>query len=120
MLVKRLAFITFAGCQNMPDFTAKYKVFVDDNSHYMDDSERYELGEFSLLEEAIEASKKLVDEYLTSAYQPGMNAKDLFESYTSFGEDPFIVSSSTDGLKADFSAWDYAKKRCEAICSKKQ
>jgi hypothetical protein len=59
-----------------------YTVFVDDNFHFMDESKRYELGEFSTLDAAIEAAKQIVHRYLASAYEPGMTAEALFESYT--------------------------------------
>jgi hypothetical protein len=38
---------------------------VDDNFHYMDDEDRYELGIFSTIEEAIAACKRIVDADLT-------------------------------------------------------
>jgi hypothetical protein len=93
-----------------------YKVLVDDNYHYMDESERYELGVFPTLEAAIEASKKIVDEYLLSAYQPGMPIGALLESYTFFGEDPFIVPTAGEEGGVLFSARTYARQRCEALC----
>jgi hypothetical protein len=93
-----------------------YKVFVDDNYHYMDESERHELGDFSTLDAAIAASKKIVDEYLRSAYQPGMSAPDLYRSYVSFGKDPFIVAAASNETKVLFSAWDYAKCQCDELC----
>ena len=34
---------------------------VDDNYHYMDESERYQHGEFATLDAAIEAARKIVD-----------------------------------------------------------
>lgn len=39
----------------------KFKVYVDDNFHYMDESHRYKLGEFNTLAKAIEACKEIVD-----------------------------------------------------------
>jgi hypothetical protein len=93
-----------------------YKVLVDDNFHYMDESERYELGVFPTLEAAIEASKKIVDEYLLSAYQPGMTIGALLESYTFFGEDPYIVATAGEATGVLFSARDYARQRCEELC----
>jgi len=51
-----------------PNNHMTYQVFVDDNFHFMDESERYNLGEFSTREEAIATCKKIVDEYLISAY----------------------------------------------------
>ena len=94
-----------------------FKVFVDDNFHYMDESERYELGEFPTLDAAIEASKKIVDEYLLSAYQPGMTAQALFGSYASFGEDPYVIAVQWKQTEVLFSAWDYAKRRCDELCT---
>jgi len=93
-----------------------YKVFIDDNFHYMDESERYELGEFSTLESAIEASKKIVDDYLLSAYRPGITANELAASYVSFGEDPFIIDTSGREVGILFSAWEYASRRANEIC----
>ncbi|NIR63564.1 MAG: hypothetical protein GWN55_04270, partial [Phycisphaerae bacterium] len=51
-----------------------FKVFVDDNFHYQDKSERYELGEFETFEAAVNTCKSIVDQYLTSAFKPGMSA----------------------------------------------
>ena len=79
----------------------KYEVYVDDNFHYMDKSERYKLGDFETCEEAVAACKKIVDEFLEKGYQKGMSFKELYEGYIGFGEDPFIVS---DDKKCFFSA----------------
>ena len=43
-----------------------YTVFVDDNFHYMDESERYKLGEFADCASAVAACKQIVDEFLTT------------------------------------------------------
>ncbi|MEJ2748335.1 MAG: hypothetical protein P8183_10575 [Anaerolineae bacterium] len=58
-----------------------FKVLVDDNFHYMDESERYELGRFPVLAAAIDAAQRLIDDYLTDACCPGMTAEALFQSY---------------------------------------
>lgn len=89
-----------------------YVVFIDDNFHYMDESERYRHGEFATCDEAIAACQKIVDAYLESAYKPGMTAAELFTSYTFFGEDPFI---RTDDEQCKFSARTYASARCQAM-----
>jgi len=48
-----------------------YKVFVDDNFHYMDKDERYFLGEFDTAEAAVAACQKVVNEWLEEHYKPG-------------------------------------------------
>jgi hypothetical protein len=89
-----------------------YTVLVDDNFHYMDKDERYSLGAFESIDAAITACKQIVDEYLRTALKPGMTAAELLASYVFFGEDPYI-----DGTDANtrFSAWNYAKLRCEEL-----
>ena len=94
-----------------------YRLLVDDNFHYMGQSERYDSGRFATLEQAIAAAKSIVDSYLSDAHVPGMTADELFRSYTSFGEDPFVVAEG--GARSDvlFSAWDYARQSCLEICA---
>jgi hypothetical protein len=90
-----------------------YTIRVDDNYDYMDKDARYTHGEYQTLEAAIKEAKEIVDSYLSSAYTPGMSAEDLYQSYTSFGDDPFIVGPED----SKFSAWDYAKAQCEVLCT---
>jgi hypothetical protein len=90
-----------------------YKLIVDDNFHYMDKDERYTHGEFETLEAAVEAAKKVVDVGLLHSYVRGMSAAALYGQYTMFGEDPWISGAETN----PFSAWEYAKTRCEVICA---
>jgi|SRR5579864_2320858 len=89
-----------------------YKVVIDDNYHYMDESERFTHGEFEDLQAAIEACKKIVEESLRDAYTPGMSAAELFHGYVGFGQDPWI----SGGEGVPFSAWTYARQRCDEIC----
>ena len=91
----------------------KYTVFVDDNFHYMDEGERYKLGDFDSADKAIAAAKKIVDGFLESNRKPGQSAEELLAAYKSFGEDPWI---SSDDPSCNFSAWDYAERRCQELC----
>jgi hypothetical protein len=95
------------------DPQSTYEVFVDDNFHYRDESERYRLGSFTSCQAAIERCKQIVDDYLLDAYKPGLSAAELYSSYQSFGEDPWIASSDSS---CTFSAWGYAKQRCKELC----
>ena len=93
----------------------RYVVYVDDNFHHMDESKRYKLGEFASCEEAIEACKKIVDEFFSHTFDESITYEELYHGYTMYGEDPFIVSGDRDCF---FSAWDYAKKRCRELVNK--
>jgi len=88
-----------------------YAVFVDDNFHYMNEDERYKDGNYATLEEAISKCQRIVDDFLEGEYKPGMPSAELYDRYCSFGEDPFIR-----GPGCDFSAWDYARQRCDELC----
>lgn len=91
-----------------------YTVYVDDNFHYMDQDARFTLGQFATYAEALHAAKKIVDDFLVQNHTSGMSASELYGCYTAFGDDPFI--SPTEGNQ-HFSAWDYARQRCEELCS---
>jgi hypothetical protein len=93
-----------------------YIVKVDDNFHYMDEDERYELATFATLDEALAACRKLVDDWLADNHKPGMTAAQLYELYCGFGEDPFIVAPNEPSLGVPFSARDYVRERVAAIC----
>ena len=89
---------------------AVYTVYVDDNYHFMDESERYKLGDFPDCASAITACKKIVDDFI--ATRGTWTAKEMFDAYRQFGEDPFIRSSDTSCV---FSAWKYAELRCHEM-----
>src|SRR5260370_31809166 len=96
--------------------TNLYTVFVDDNFHYMDESERYKLGEFDDCASAAAACKRIVDEFLETT-KSSCTPDDLFRQYTTFGEDPWI---STTDANCKFSAWDYARERCRQITQNRE
>jgi len=95
---------------------SRYKVMVDDNFHYMEEDERDEIGTFSTIEEVIAACKQIVDEDLRK-FAEGKNytPDELYDYYTSFGSDPFIVALDPKGGRPSFSAWNYAKERCQVL-----
>lgn len=92
-----------------------FTVFVDDNFHYMDETERTTHGTFATAEEAVAACKRIVMDSVRSNFRSGMTADELYDSYKSFGDDPFVVSSA--GGDVEFSAWEYAKQLCAEISS---
>ena len=89
----------------------QYTVYIDDNFQYMDENARIKYGVYESLEEASRVCRAIVDACLTRSHEPGMSARQLYEGYVAAGDDPFIV-----GPGASFSAWTYARQRCEALC----
>jgi hypothetical protein len=97
-----------------------YKVLVDDNYDYMDQDRRYEYGVFRTAEEAISACKSIVDSNLNGFMKPGMTASELYDAYTGFGDDPFIVGVNSDDEAVRFSAWEYAEERSRLVASQRK
>jgi hypothetical protein len=93
----------------------KYKVQVNDNAHYMDESERTDHGVFANANEAVAACKEIVDDDLNAMWKPGMTAKELYRLYVGFGPDPFVVPLDPKDPEVEFSAWTYAKEQCEYL-----
>ena len=92
-----------------------FTVFVDDNFHYQDIDERWIFGKFDNYADALAACKKIVDDSLLEALgQKGpMNADQLYDYYTSFGDDPFVSPEPVP--ESRFSGWNYAKERCQVL-----
>jgi hypothetical protein len=97
-----------------------YKVLVDDNFDYMDQDKRYQHGVFPTAEAAIAACKRIVDSNLSGFMKPGMTASELYDAYTGFGDDPFIVCVNADDKPVRFSAWDYAEEQSRLIASQRK
>jgi len=97
-----------------------YKVLVDDNYDYTDQDRRYEYGVFPTAEEAISACKGIVDSNLNGFMKPGMTASELYDAYTGYGDDPFIVGVNADDELVRFSAWDYAKEQSQRVVSQRK
>lgn len=83
-----------------------FAVFVGENFHYM--AERWKLGDFETLDEALAQCRRLVDQDLANLREPGMSGKELFDRYCMFGDAPFVQGH-------DFSAWDYARDRARRL-----
>jgi hypothetical protein len=92
-----------------------YKVLINDNAHYTDESERADHGVFANANDAIAACKEIVDDDLNAMWRPGMTAKELYKLYVAFGPDPFVVPLNPKDTSAEFSAWAYAKERCKEL-----
>jgi hypothetical protein len=91
----------------------KYKVYIDDNYHYMDESERYTVGSYHSLEEAIEKCKEITIKSLEDLYEEGITPEKLSAQWSMFGDDPFIIGG--DG-SVPFSAREFiTPELCKTI-----
>jgi hypothetical protein len=91
---------------------------MNDNAHYMDESERADHGVvFADADEAVAACKEIVDDELNTMWMPGTTAKELYRLYIAFGPDPFVVPLNRKDPGVKFSAWTYAKKQCKNLVS---
>ena len=79
-----------------------YKVWIDDNFHFMDKEERIFHGEFSSPTQAIVACQKIIDANIESIIETETDPDKAYESYVCFGDDPWI-----EGV--EFSAFEYAE-----------
>ncbi len=93
----------------------QYTVLVDDNFHYMDESERSTYGTFPSLEVAIGVCKQIVNEFLQESGKTGeLSGAALYRHYVACGPDPFIKTDDPAVAPVPFSAWKYAKEQCGA------
>jgi hypothetical protein len=76
--------------------------------HFMDEDHRYGWKSFLNVEEAVAECKRIVDADLQGYLKPDITAAELYDMYTSFGDDPFIVGVDPNAQSEHFSAWDYA------------
>ena len=48
-------------------------------------------------------------------FDPGTKAADLYQLYICWGPDPVVVPLDPSDPEVAFSAWPYAKERCQEI-----
>jgi hypothetical protein len=84
--------------------TKPFKVFCDDMYHYQDEDERYLVGSYDTLEEAVEKCCAILIENLLHLYEPGMTAEQLGAQWWSFGEDPWVSTPESSTENIPFSA----------------
>ena len=90
-------------------YKTKFKVFVDDHFHYMNEDERYLHGEFERLEDALSACKNIIDQSLNHLLK-NCSLGDLKDNYYLFGDDPFIEGE-------DFSSSLYVEEKIKELVS---
>lgn len=90
----------------------KWVMTIAENEHFPDEHPYFH-GEYDTEEEAIAEAKRIIDEDIVPIVKnhPDISFDELWDQYTSWGADPHIGG-------ANFSSWDYAKKRCKELTSK--
>lgn len=75
------------------------------------------IGEYSLLDEALDAARSTIDQFLQREVKPGMTPASLFARYQSFGEVPIIFRDDDDHTMnvSYFNHFEYALRRCAEI-----
>jgi hypothetical protein len=95
----------------------KYHLRVYENNHYADESEAYNHGEYDTYEEAENAAKEIVNEFLEQNWSMGKTANILLAEYSLYGDDPIILPADNPTGK-NFSGRDYAEEIVETICQR--
>lgn len=97
-----------------------YRVYVDDNFHYMDKSECWVLGDYATYEEALAASRKIVEDFFEDG-DPCTPSKEAYQAYIMMGDDPYIIPlGAAPWPSTRFSAWGYAKEYTKIHFGKKK
>jgi hypothetical protein len=76
---------------------------------------RYDAGDFQNQDEALAAAQKIIQRSLLECWREGMNTQELFESYRSSGEFPFMLSRQKRD-PAGFDPLAYALVEALRIC----
>src|SRR5688572_10845505 len=85
------------------------------------DSEVRRIGEFTTMEEAVATARKIVDEFLSISFKPGMGAKSLLSLYKREGEYPFVFRDDDKSVNVpEFEHSHYAKDRAAEVCNGKK
>ena len=91
-----------------------YRVMIDDNFHYMDESYRVCAGTFQHYEDALVQAKEIT---LKSVLKhKGASAAETYDNYKDFGDDPFIQPfGEAPRPEENYSAWTTAKMLAQQI-----
>jgi hypothetical protein len=89
-----------------------FAALVDSNAAFMRADERYSAGEFATANDAVTKARTIIDEDLAAMARanPGIDAQGLVGLWELFASDPCIPG-------VDWSAVDYARRRCEEIAA---
>lgn len=91
-----------------------YAVWAHHSFHLSGEAEKYLVGRFDSCDEALEACRRLVEEFLESSYQEEMSPETLMEEYEASGPDPYIEPRREECV---FRAREWARERAAEVCA---
>lgn len=94
----------------------KFHLRIYEMSHYGDESEAYDFGEYATYEDASLKAQSIVDEFLVHTWKIGTSPEDLLVQFAFYGDDPVILPNEP-GVLESFSATTYVKTAAADICS---
>jgi hypothetical protein len=98
--------------KDMTNKQEKFKVYIDDNFHYMDEGNRQFDGEYDTYEEAEDRCREIVEKSIMEFYKPGITEQELSQGYFVYGEEPFVIPTPAG---KSFSAYTHASNRIVEI-----
>jgi hypothetical protein len=86
----------------------------------MDESEAYNTGSYDSYDDALQAAKAIVDEFLVFNWKKGMSYKDLRSLCILYGDDPIVVpDDNIESLDMPrFTARDFVYNIVMEFCKK--
>lgn len=75
--------------------------------------ERWEVGSFATVTEAIVRAKGMIDSFLLRYQKPQQSGRQLYEIFSKYGPDIYVDVSVGEPV---FCGWQYAKKRARQFC----
>lgn len=75
--------------------------------------ERWEVGAFRVVSEAVAAAKAMVDNFLLRNHKAQLRGRQLYEQFVQYGPDVYVDASIEEPV---FLGWEYARRRVRQLC----
>ncbi len=73
-------------------------------------------GVFPERREAIEAARRIIDDWMVKNYKPGMDTASLYSLYFQLGEVPSVFGDQGYSIGTAFDYVQYARDRAKQLC----
>ncbi|HEY0369456.1 MAG TPA: hypothetical protein VGC85_07650 [Chthoniobacterales bacterium] len=75
--------------------------------------ERWEVGTFRFVSEAVVAAKALVDSFLLRHHKTQLRGRQLYDHFVKYGPDVYVDAAIAEPV---FLGWEYARRRVRQLC----